>query len=301
MASTRNALRDITSNVDESMGVRQTERQPRLSPVASAKDIGRTPLRKFGTLSLDQIAPDPDQPRTEFDEEEIQNLAGSISSRIGQLHPIRVKWNEQINKWIVVTGERRYRAAMVAGLSQIDCYFHDQDITESEKLEQQLVENLLRQDLKPLEEARGYAALMELNNWNGKQVAEALRVSTSKVSRGLALLDLPPDVQARINSGEIPRSSAYELSKLDNPESQSELADKTATGELTQRTATKAVRQRKGKATKARGIRQTFQAENGLKVTVSANRKGNYFEIEEALQQALDEVRHRIDNGMQLY
>ena len=283
------------------MGVRQTERQPRLSPIASAKDIGRTPLRKFGTLSLDQIAPDPDQPRTEFDEEEIQNLAGSISSRIGQLHPIRVKWNEQINKWIVVTGERRYRAAMVAGLSQIDCYFHDQDITESEKLEQQLVENLLRQDLKPLEEARGYAALMELNNWNGKQVAEALRVSTSKVSRGLALLDLPPDVQSRINSGEIPRSSAYELSKLDNPESQSELADKTATGELTQRTATKAVRQRKGKATKARGIRQTFQAENGLKVTVSANRKGNYFEIEEALQQALDEVRHRIDNGMQLY
>jgi ParB family chromosome partitioning protein len=302
MASTRSALREITANVNESMGVRQFDPNPQLSPVASAKDVGRTPLRKFGRLSIEQIEGDPKQPRGNFDEEEIQRLASSIQ-KTGQLHPLRVRWDEPRGKWIIVTGERRYRATAAAGLKEIDCYFHDGEITESEILEQQLVENLLRQDLKPLEEARGYAALMELNDWNGKQVAEALRVSPSKVSRALALLDLPEDVQKRVEAGAIPRTYAYELTKLGNETTQRDLAIDTDSGALTtHKQVAKAVRQRQGrKASKARGIRQVFQAENGIKVTVSANRNGNYHEIEEALLQALDEVRLRIDNNVQIY
>ena len=280
------------------MGVRSSERQTQLSPVAAPKDVGRIPLRTFGKLSLDQIVRDPEQPREEFDESEIQSLAQSIKNT-GQLHPIRVRWNSEIHKWMIVTGERRYRATRAAGLSEIDCYFHEDEISESEILEQQLVENLLRQDLKPLEETRGYAALMELNGWNGKQVAEALRISPSKVSRALALLDLPEDVQARINSGKIPRTSAYELTKLDNADMQSKLADEAAAGGLTQRSASKAVRQRKGKKApkNPRGLRQTFQAENGLKITVTAN----YHEIEQALREALDEVTLRINNNVQMF
>lgn len=301
MSNTRTALQHITANVDESMGVRQVDTRPQLSPVASAKDVGRTPLRKFGELRVEQIIADPNQPRTEFDEDEIQQLAASIRNT-GQLHPIRVRWQADLKKWIIVTGERRYRATVAAGLSEIDCFFHNDQISESEILEQQLVENLLRQDLRPLEEARGYAALMELNAWNGKQVAEAVGVSPSKVSRALALLDLPEEVQQKIEAGNLARTAAYELSKLDSHETQRSVADQAATGSLTHKQTTKAVRQRQGtKAHTPRGIRQVFPAENGLKVTVTANRKGNYHEVEEALQQALDEVRLRIDNNIKLF
>jgi ParB family chromosome partitioning protein len=301
MASTRSALREVAGNVDESMGVRPVELKPQLSPIAAAKDIGRTPLRKFGSLKVEQIVADPNQPRSEFGEQEIQQLASSIRNT-GQLHPIRVRWDDDVEKWIIVTGERRYRAAIAAGLTEIDCYFHDEEVTESEILEQQLVENLMREDLKPLEEARGFAALMECNGWNGKQAAESLRVSPSKVSRALALLDLPGDVQTRIESGEIPRTSAYELSKLDNTAAQRELAQQAAAGDLTQRRAAKAVRQRKGGPTsKSRGIRLVFLAENGIKVTVTASRKGKYHEVEEALLEALDEVRGRIRNRIEMY
>jgi len=300
MASTRRALQEVTANVDESMGVRQFEVHSQYSPVPSAMDAGRIPLRKFGRVEVDRIMPDPKQPRTELDEDEIQRLASSIRST-GQLHPIRIRWEEEFAKWVIVTGERRWRATKTAGLSHIDCYFHDDEITPSEILEQQLVENLLRQDLSPLDEARGYAALMELNGWNGKQVAESLHVSRSKVSRALALLDLPQEVQAGIESGNVSRSTAYELSKLDNDAVQVELSRQSAEP-LTQRKATTAVRQRKGKpSSKPRGLRQTYFAENGLKVNVTAAHKGTYHEIEQALEEALDEVRLRIKNNVQMY
>ena len=301
MASTRTALKEAVGNVDESMGIRQVESRPQLSPVASPKDIGRRPLRTIGKLRLDQLIPDPNQPRAKIDEEEIDRLASSIEST-GQLHPIRVRWDDEVAKWVIVTGERRYRAALAAELKEIECYFHDGELTQSEILEQQLVENLLREDLKPLEEANGYCSLMELNDWNGKQVADALRVSPSRVSRALALLDLPKEVKLRIDSGEISRSSAYELSKLDNQDVQRELGERVADKTLTQRKASRAVRIRKGKArSKPRGIHQSFVVQNDIRVTVTSRRKVNYHEVQLALQEVLDEVQHRIDNNVQLY
>lgn len=300
MASTRSALREIESNVDESMGVRQIDTRPQFSPVASAKDIGRVPLRKFGQVEIDRIVPDPDQPRTEFDAEELEHLARSIREK-GQLHPIRIRWEESLEKWVIVTGERRWRATKEAGLEKIDCYFVEGELNRSEILEQQLVENLLRQDLKPLDEARGYSALMELNEWNGKQVAAALNVSTSKVSRALALLDLPEELRRKVETGVIPRTTAYELTKLESDTQQRDVANRAAAGTLNYKQTVGEVRQRKGKkARKPRGIHQTFLAENGIKVTVSAPRQGNYHEVEEALQHALEEVRLRIDNKVVL-
>jgi len=88
-------------------------------------------------------------------------------------------------------------------LAAIECYFHADEMSPSEVLEQQLIENLLREDLKPVEEARAYAALMELNGWTGKQVAERLRVPASQVSRALALLRLPDDIRQRVDASKI--------------------------------------------------------------------------------------------------
>ncbi|MEZ6100701.1 MAG: ParB/RepB/Spo0J family partition protein [Pirellulaceae bacterium] len=301
MASTRNALEEVGLNVDESMGLRRNARSVQLSPVSSAKDVGRRPLRTFGSVEVNRIIPDPDQPRTEFDDDDIERLAGSIRAH-GQLHPIRVRWDEAIGKWIIVTGERRWRATIAAGLPAIDCYFVDGEMTKGELREQQLVENLLRSDLKPLEEARALQSLMELNGWNGKQVAEALRVTTSRISRSLALLDLPPEVQQQVDAGTLPKSAAYEISKLDSSEQQAKLATQAASGELSHSQTVKQIKQRRGKkaAQPRKGIHQVFFSERGLKVTVTASTKVNYHEVELALSQALDEVRHRIRNNIKI-
>lgn len=301
MASTRNALEEVSLNVDESMGVRRNSRSTQLSPVSSAKDVGRRPLRTFGSVEVNRIIADPQQPRTEFDDGEIERLAGSIRAH-GQLHPIRVRWDNEIERWIIVTGERRWRATVAAGLPAIDCFFVDGEVTENELREQQLVENLLRSDLKPLEEAKAIQSLMELNNWNGKQVAEALRVTTSRVSRSLALLDLPAEIQQQVDAGTLPKSSAYEISKLDNSEQQAKLATQAASGELSHSQTVKQIKQRRGKksAKPRSGIHQVFFSENDLKVTVTAPTKVNYHEVELALVQALEEVQHRIRNNIKL-
>ena len=301
MARTRNALEEVSLNIDESMGLRRSALKTQLSPVSSSKDIGRHPLRTFAAVDIDRIIADPDQPRREFDDGEIERLAGSIRAH-GQLHPIRVRWDEAIEKWVIVTGERRWRATMVAGLSAIDCFFVDGELTEGELREQQLVENLLRTDLKPLEEAKAYQSLMELNGWNGKQVAKALRVTTSRISRHLGLLDLPPDVQRQVDAGTLPKSFAYEISKLDNSEQQTKLANQAASGELSHSKTVNQLRQRRGKKTvKPRsGIHQVFISERGLKVAVTARTKANYHEVELALSEALEEVRHRIRNNIKL-
>ena len=283
------------------MGARPYDARPRLSPVPSPKDASRRPLRNFGRIDIQEIVPDPDQPRAEFSDEALLRLGQSIQAK-GQLAPIRVRWNDDLEKWFIIVGERRWRAARQAGLATIECYFHEGELSRADVLEQQLIENLLREDLKPVEEASAFVTLMELNGWNGKQVAQELRVPASKVSRALALLQLPQEIQQRVDSGELPARSAYELSKLSDENQQRELVEQAVAGKLTHDQAARAVRQRRGKRCEdSRGIKLTFLSESGWKVTVAANKQGTYHDVEQALQEALDEVRHRIENNVQLF
>lgn len=301
MASTRQTLDAMESHLQESMGVRQSQFRPTLAPTPGQKDVGRRPLRNVGKLAINQIVPDPSQPRVEFAGEAIDRLALSIREK-GQLTPIRVRWSEDLAKWIIIAGERRWRAAQRAGKTEIDCCFHETELTPSEILEQQLIENCLREDLQPIEEAKAFASLMKLNGWTGKQVAEALRVHPSRVSRALALLKLPEPLQERVAAGEISARSAYEISRVSNPKTQAELARKAGEGSLTHQDAANVVRKQKGKPVPTpRTTKQTFFAEDGWKVVVTASRKGSYFEIEQALVTALEEVRLRINSGCQLF
>ncbi len=301
MASTRNTLERIKSKLDESMGMRIADKKPQLSPVANAKDIGRRALRNFGTLAIDNVTADPDQPRSQFDEEEIARLAKSIQEK-GQIHPIHVRWSDAHSKWIIISGERRYRAAKLAGLPTVNCQFQEQDLSKTEVLEQQLIENLLREDLKPIEEAKAFDQLMKLNAWSAKQLSEAIRVNASKITRSLALLKLPADIQQQIESGQLSARAAYEISKLpDDKQRRAALRQGQSTeGQLTLAKAQRQVRQRKGKPSRSRGVKQVFLTEDGWKVTVTADKKGNYHEMELALLQALEEVRLRIDNNVVL-
>ena len=301
MGSTRSTLASIEGHLLESVGQRASDRPSRLSPVPAAKDIGRRPLNGFGSIAINQVIPDPQQPRAEFSTEAIDQLAASIREK-GQLAPIRVRWLEDAGKWIIIAGERRWRAAKQAGLASIECHFHEGELSRSEVLEQQMIENLLREDLKPIEEARAFAALMELNSWNGKQVADALRIPASTVSRGLALLKLPEDVQRQVDSGDVPARSAYELSKLPDQQQQRQLASQAAQGRLTHDEAARAVKKFGGnRDRKPRGTKLTFFAERDWKIVVASDQRATYHDIELALQQVLEEVRHRIENNVQLF
>ena len=216
IAMTENRMND---RLAESMGVRPESDKTNLAPQPSPKDIGRRPLRNAGKLAIDQVLTDPHQPRVEFDLDAIERLAQSIRDK-GQLSAIHVRWSESHAKWVIVAGERRYRAAVRAGLPSIDCYFHERELTESEILEQQLNENLLREDLQLIEEAHAFEKLIQLNDWCSKQLAESVHIPPSKVTRSLALLKLPPDLQQQVTDGILPARAAYELSKLATATSQ---------------------------------------------------------------------------------
>lgn len=300
MSTTRNILERVSNHVEESMGVRESVPRPKLSPVPSQKDIGRRPLRGVGTLDITLAIPDPDQPRTSFDSEELAGLAESLRTK-GQLQPINVRWSEDLQKWVIIAGERRWRAAQIAGLSTINCVFHDQPLTKSQVLELQLIENLQREDIRPIEEAHAFETLMSLNGWTGKQLAESLRIPASKVSRALALLTLPAEVQLQVDSGQVPARTAYELSRVENTAQQQKMATLAANGQLTNIQVAGSVRHRKRRThDRSTSQRQVFFADNGWQVAVTAAAPGSYHDIEHALQQALEEVRLRIANNIRL-
>ena len=213
MATTREQLQQITGNLDESLGIRHSPVRSLPVPKAEARDLGRVPFRNAGRIPTDHIIPDPNQPRKEFDDESLQQLGQSLDST-GQLNPIRVRWSDDHQKWLIVCGERRWRAARLAGRHEIDCLFIEGELPAGEILQQQLIENCQREDLQPMELAHGFADLMTLNDWNAKQVADSMHVPASKVTRILALRKLPSEVQQQVADRHIPERTAYELSKL---------------------------------------------------------------------------------------
>jgi ParB family chromosome partitioning protein len=301
MASTRSTLEAVADNLAESIGVRSSNTQPRLSPVSSPKDCSRRPLRDFGRIDVNQVMADPSQPRESFSDESIERLAKSIREK-GQLSPIRVRWSEEHGKWMIVAGERRWRASIRAGLPTIECYFHEVELAPSEILEQQLIENCLREDLRPTEEAKAFQRLMNLNGWNQKKLATALRVSETRVTRVLSLLKLPQEIRDDLDSGKLSTRAAYEISKLPNPNAQRTLARRAMNGTLTCDQTTKAVRNRRGKACRRPpGTHLSFLTECGWKIVVSAKRKATYEEVEQALTETLEEVQHRIRNRVQIF
>jgi ParB family transcriptional regulator, chromosome partitioning protein len=288
----------LERNMNESLGVRlATPEVPAVAgkviPGVSPED-GRTRDRQAGHMELDRIMPDPDQPRKTFTEESLQHLARSLKTA-GQLQPIRVRWNAEHGKWVIISGERRYRAAVLASLKTIACLFIDRPLTESEIRQESLVENLLREDLRPIEAAQGYRELMALNNWTIQEVAEALNITKGTVSKALSLLKLPPDIQAEVDEGRISASAAYEVSRLDGEEAQRELAGRVVaeglkrdeTGEAVGKTA-----RPKAKGARSRATTTKVLIVTGARLSITWQKKTvRPKDIIDTLEEALAQVR----------
>jgi ParB family chromosome partitioning protein len=228
MSKLEKLLQSSGANIDASMGAGRVARPlhgattsaggagvDRLQGVTRSKDAAEIPVSR--------IVPDPDQPRTEFDDDGLARLAESLKTR-GQLQPIRVRWSEEQGAYIVVMGERRWRAATMAGLPTLTCVVMEAPAAAGDLLALQLIENCLREDLAPIEQARAYRSLIDLNGWSARQLAGELAVNPATVTRALALLDLPADVQDAVEQGAIAPHTAYEVSKLQSAELQTEVA-----------------------------------------------------------------------------
>jgi ParB family transcriptional regulator, chromosome partitioning protein len=216
----------------------------RLQGIAKAKDVALIPLAKIG--------PDPDQPREEFDPEALQRLADSLRER-GQLQPIRVRWDEGRGQYVIVCGERRWRAAEMAGLPTMSCIIMEGAIEPSELLALQLIENCVREDLKPIEQAKAFRTLMDRNGWSTRDLAAKLAIVQPQIVRTLALLDLPDTIQEKVEQGALAPATAYEISKVEDPAAQAELAARVVAEGLSRQETVAEVRRAAGRPARAKG------------------------------------------------
>jgi ParB family chromosome partitioning protein len=157
-------------------------------------------------LRIDLISPSPYQPRRSFDEAKIEELAASIRNQ-GIIQPLVVRHKGE--RYELIAGERRWRAAMKAGLSEVPAVIRN--ASDNEALQLSLVENLQREDLNPIEEASGYRRLQEEFHWSQEEMAEKVGKSRPAIANSLRLLSLPNEVQQEIAQGNLPAGQARAL------------------------------------------------------------------------------------------
>lgn len=162
-------------------------------------------------IPLSQIEANPDQPRHDFDENALSELAASVKIH-DIIQPVTVTKTTN-GKYRIIAGERRFRAAKIAGLTDIPVYIRD--VKDSKILELALLENLQREDLNAIEIALSYRQLMEELDYTQDQLAERMGKERSTVTNYLRLLKLPPDIQAAVRNGAISMGHARALINVD--------------------------------------------------------------------------------------
>lgn len=176
----------------------------------------------YQVLPIYKIEPNPEQPRQDFDEEELQALADSISTH-GILQPLTVR-EQNSGYYQIIAGERRWRAARLAGLTEIPAVIIEAD--DKKAMELALIENLQRQDLNPVEEALGYQSLMSDFGLTQEDTAARVGKSRPAVANALRLLNLCPDILAQLRRGELSAGHARAVLSLKSEKKQKEAAQK---------------------------------------------------------------------------
>ena len=178
-----------------------------LIPVAPPQSVQNTSSDDPKTqVDIDKISPSPFQPRRAFDEIKLQELAMSIRSQ-GIIQPLVVRPKGE--RFELIAGERRWRAAVKAGLSTVPVVVRQ--ASDRDALQLALIENLQREDLNPIEEATGYRRLQDEFTWSQEEVAEKVGKSRPAVTNALRLLSLPSEVQQEVASGNLPAGQARAL------------------------------------------------------------------------------------------
>ena len=202
------------------------ELSPSIISLLTSEHSGRSVGVK--SIALDRIEPNPDQPRTIFDEAALHELANSIREH-GVLQPILVRPLGE-NRYQLVAGERRWRASKEAGLATIQALV--EEIDDDTALEIAIIENLQREDLSPLEEATMYDRMIHEHGYSIRKLADKLGKDKGYLENRLRLADAPEEIRELVSLRKDTLSHAYELLKVDDPKKRRRLAGQVASGEL---------------------------------------------------------------------
>lgn len=187
-----------------------------LDALISTEELHTQGSSTISEVPLDQIEPNPNQPRREFDSETLQDLANSIRE-IGIVQPITLR-QTAADQYQIIAGERRWRASQIVGLSTIPAYIRK--INDENVMEMALVENIQREDLNAIEIALAYAHLLEQEGMTQEKVSERVGKSRVAVANYLRLLKLPAQVQMALQKKAIDMGHARALLSLDSPSQQ---------------------------------------------------------------------------------
>lgn len=257
-------------------------------------------------IDINDIKPNSAQPRIHFDEEKLNELAGSIQTN-GVIQPLIVR--EGKNGYELVAGERRWRASRIAGLKTVPCIVRDFDDRQNAIVA--IIENMQREDLNPIEEAKGLRAMTEKYGFTQEQVSVSLGRSRTYIANSIRLLKLPPEIQEYVSSGQMSAAHGRTIINIPDKVKQKEIADKIirndlsvrATEKLAERVKDELKPERKRRKPKTEPLSKTedvlavereLMTLTGTKVNITGDSKGKleleYYSIEE-LNRLIDIIR----------
>lgn len=254
-----------------------------LDVLISTEDVVTSGSNTICEVSLDLIEANPNQPRREFSEEGLQELADSIKE-IGIVQPITLRATDE-GKYQIIAGERRWRASIRAGMNSIPAYIKTVD--DKELMEMALVENIQREDLNPIEIALAYQHLVEKYGLTQEKLAERVGKKRATVANFMRLLKLPAPLQIALRNGTIDTGHARAILSLDDPRQQlkaykevvgkgmsvrmvEEFVKTVKEGDIDR----KSVKPKSSQTPEIQSFRNEIETHLGRKVTVSCNTQG---------------------------
>ncbi len=246
--------------------------------------------RRFRTLPLDSLAPNPMQPRRDFDDVGLHELADSIKEN-GVIQPLLVK--QDGSAFTIIAGERRFRAAKLAGLTEVPVILMDEP-QDVRMLELALVENVQREDLNAMEVAEAYRTLLQRCGLTQMQLADKVGKSRAAVANLLRLLTLPDKIKQMIREGKLSEGHARAILAIDSEEEMLRLADKIVAESLSVRVVEKHTsRGKKRRLTVKRRSPELVEAESYLKQLM-----GTSVKIIPGLKQGRIEIEYYNDDDL---
>ena len=248
---------------------------------------------KIHKIKVIEIEPNREQPRRSFDEEALDELASSIKT-YGVLQPIIV--NKKSDYYEIVAGERRWRAAKKAGLTELPCIIKD-DITDKSNKEIALIENLQRVDLNPIDKAKGLKELIDDYGMTQKELADSIGISRSNIANSIRILNLDPRVIKLAEEGKITEGHCRNLVVIEDPEKQYRAAlDIITKGESVRDVERKVKNKKVAQKTDPRfeaiykDIEDSFQGFFGTKVKLDAKKKSGKIIIQYSSYDDLERI-----------
>jgi ParB family chromosome partitioning protein len=254
--------------------------------------------KTFFTCGIEEIHPNPFQPRKIFSDEPLQELVQSIREK-GILQPLMVR--RKGDRYELIAGERRWRAAQKAGIKEVPILV--KDVSESELLELSLIENIQRENLNPIEEAEAYKGLMDHFHLTQEDISQKVGKDRATVANSLRLLKLPPEIKQSLSEGKVSVGHARALLGLESPEKQRMAWKKVLAGGLSVRQTENLIKRFRTKNPIGAGknssewgpLVEELQRALGTRVRILGRRKRGKIEIEyyspEELERILDLLR----------